>query len=310
MWQASLVLTAALIPTAAFAQEANRTYGPFDAIAEGASRNNARGLALIGSQLQTVNQLRLTAGPRTFFRDPSVSAVYAYGRRGIFGLRPRGYVVVRRTPATPYRGSYNFPPLYGASEDPSAYATWNGVRQPIGHQLSQTGPNRWEYRPLYADDDLAFDEMHRQIERELRPPGENESATRAGYAADAARPLSNAATGDVPEELPEPLEQRPDEKAADRATFRGGARDIARQAPEDRGQRFNGQAAAMQRPESRVPPPPQPDPPDQPKNAVTPAHPRSEAAKKPAATNARPAQSHQELRGPILQDPATGAREF
>jgi hypothetical protein len=174
----------------------------------------------------------------------------------------------------------------------------------------QTGPNRWEYRPLYAEDDPAFDEMHRQIERELRPPMVNESATRARYAADAAPPLSNAATGDGPEELPEPLEQRPDEKAADRATFRDGARDIARQAGEIRGQSSNGPAATIERPENRVPPAPQPDPPDQPRSAATPAKPSSERANEPDLTTAKPPLATQELRGPILQDPTTGAREF
>src|ERR1700691_5701948 len=39
-----------------------------------------------------------------------------------------------------------------APGDIFAYPAPARVRQPIGHISSQTGPNRWEYHPIYAED--------------------------------------------------------------------------------------------------------------------------------------------------------------
>ncbi|MEX2139725.1 MAG: hypothetical protein WD894_10720 [Pirellulales bacterium] len=261
----------AVLSPAASAQEPQRPYGPFDAIAEGTERSEAQRLSLIGAQLETVDQLRLTqvAGPRAFSRDPGVAAVYPYGRRGILGLRPRGYIVVRRPPTVAYRRSYAVePPRYDFDYDTDAYAIRQTVRQPIGHELLRTGPNRWEYRPLYAQDDRQLDETHREIERNLRPLADDDGAERTGYFREDRRPRG-ASRAAVPEELPEP--QDPDNggtltKNDAASPRRGEARDIAR--------------------DNRVPPPPQPDPPDQPRKDDV------------------------ELRGPLLQNPSTGAREF
>lgn len=42
-----------------------------------------------------------------------------------------------------------FPPISG---DIWGYPLDERVRQPIGHQSGQTGPDRWNYRPLYEED--------------------------------------------------------------------------------------------------------------------------------------------------------------
>jgi hypothetical protein len=275
----------------AAAQELRRPYGPFDAIAEGSQRGEAQRLSLIQSQLDTVDQLRLArvSGPRTFLRDPNVAAVYPYGRRGIFGLRPRGYIVVRRGPIPDYRNEYApVPPDlggYGAYDDPAPQA----VRQPIGHELLRTGPNRWEYRPLYAEDERELDEIHREIEQDLRPLPDERPARRAGYSTPHRRP--DASQADTPEELPEP--QAPNGDAAisgnDRAAPRRGAiRDVAR----------NGNANPRSR--SSVPPPPLPDPDTQPRTL------NGGGGPQPPSTPA----GDDLIRGPLLQNPSTGAREF
>ena len=46
---------------------------------------------------------------------------------------------VRAVAACPLRHIFGYP-------DPAP------VRQPIGHISTQTGPNRWEYHPIYAED--------------------------------------------------------------------------------------------------------------------------------------------------------------
>jgi hypothetical protein len=42
-----------------------------------------------------------------------------------------------------------WPPISG---DLGGYPHDERARQPIGHESGPTGPNRWNYRPLYADD--------------------------------------------------------------------------------------------------------------------------------------------------------------
>ena len=77
-------------------------------------------------------------------------------------------------------------------------------RQPIGHESLQTGPNRWEYRPLYAEDDGRLDEIHGQIERELRPDGEAPSPQRDGVVGRTTGRATDRASTIGPEELPVP----------------------------------------------------------------------------------------------------------
>jgi hypothetical protein len=143
--------------------------------------------------------------------------------------------------------------------------------QPIGHESLQTGRNRWEYRPLYADD-RAFDEAHLEVERELAP---ERASFEQGAASDISatrqrRSTARQTIASEPEELPMP---RDDVREAKPRTDRGAARDIARDTAQPRQNRAG------------VPPPPLADPPDQ-----TPAN--------------------DDLRGPVLRDPLNGAREF
>jgi hypothetical protein len=302
MWKilsAFAVTAIALVAVTAAAQELRRPYGPFDAIAEGTERSESQRRSLIASQLDTVDQLRLAqvVRPRTFFRDPNVTAVYPYGRRGLFGLRPRGYVVVRRAPSPTYRRSYDeatgqYDPRYDGYDE----LVPRSVRQPIGHEQLQTGPNRWEYRPLYADDDREFDEIHREIERDLQPPDDDGRAERTGYATPERRTM-RAPQVNTPEELPEPPEPANggaianDERALPR---RGQARDIARDAIDHPPQRSNVTGSIANGRDKRPPPPPRPDPPDQAIKSAPPQKPAEET----------------ELRGPLLKDPASGVREF
>ncbi len=148
-------------------------YTAFDAMVEGAISGEDRRLSLVASQLDTVDRLRSVTVPvqlrrGVYARDPSVAAVYPYGRRGLFGLRPSGYIVVRRTPAVVYQQPGILPPAPYASDDRSVYegsgySARTAARQPIGHFSGQTGPNRWEYRPLYGDD-AEIDVEHAEVE--------------------------------------------------------------------------------------------------------------------------------------------------
>jgi len=299
----------------AIAQETREPYGPFDAIAEGTANSEARRLSLIDSQLDTVDQLRPVTVPvsvrgrRVYYaRNPDVAAVYAHGRRGVLGIRPRGYVVVRRAPAVVYgRSSIAAPPLY---ELEGAYGyDLRDVRQPIGHESLQTGRNRWEYRPLYADDDR-LDDIHRGIERELDPQRASYNRDEAQDDAPSVRRRSAArqAAASEPEELPLPAdEDPPDAPRRDR----GGARDIAREpttAREDQDAREPvGQDQPGERRRTSVPPPPEPDPPDQPTAS---ARRKSTASDDRAKKPAQPPDANEDIRGPLLPDPSNGPREF
>ena len=277
-----------------FGQAPREPYGPFDAIAEGARNSELQRLSAIDAQLDTVDALRsLRVAQRGVFLGPDV-AVYPYGRRGILGLRPRGYVVMRRTPVVINGDRSQLtpppPPTEYAGRNYGGYSTDSEVRQPIGHESLQTGPNRWEYRPLYADDDHTLDAVHGEIERNLGPLGNADRVPRESPPP-AERP---DAAGDL-EELPVPSDDGQPRQAQ---PARGQARDIARSAA------FAGEKKDAPRKSSAgdnlvnrraPPPPPTPDPPSQQRSAPT----------KPAQT---PIDA--ELRGPLLQNPSTGTREF
>jgi hypothetical protein len=283
MWRFLFLLLCGYVVwgTAATAQDIGRPYGPFDAIAEGTRNSELRRLSLIDSQLDTVDRLRAgivpVAQPRAWLRDPGVAAVVPYGRRGILGLRPQGYIVVRRAPVVANRPIFVPPSPPGAlgggllANDPASAP----IRQPIGHQSLQTGLNRWEYRPLYADDDRWLDETHREIERNLGLAGTT-------------RDLRGTRSGDraavEPEELPMPGDAAEASRDRRPANDLGEARDIARSA------NFAAdQKEPKLRDNVRVPPPPEPDPPQPQSNVRA----RSD-----------------EPRGPALGDPASGRREF
>jgi hypothetical protein len=281
-----------------FGQATREPYGPFDAIAEGSRNSELQRLSAIDAQLDTVDALRsLRVAQRGVFLGPDV-AVYPYGRRGILGLRPRGYVVVRRAPVVINGDRSQLtpppPPAEYAGRNYGGYSTDSEVRQPIGHESLQTGPNRWEYRPLYADDDRALDTIHGEIERNLEPAGHVDQAPNEPPR----RPDGPGAIEDA-EELPVPADNVKPQQARSAPPARGQARDLARSAA------FAGEKKDAPRKNSvgdynRVnrrapPPPPTPDPPSQQRSAPT-----------------KPAQApiDAELRGPLLQNPSTGTREF
>jgi hypothetical protein len=314
MWRlktSSFVLAAVLAVEVAPAQELRTPYGPYDAIADGVRSNESRNLSLIDGQLDHVDRLRsLTvpvAGPRVFAGDPRIVGVYPYGRRGILGLRPQGYVVVRRTPVVVYRRTVVAPPTPLSpyeSGDLYGYGLRESSRQPIGHESLQTGSDRWEYRPLYADDDR-LDEMHREIERNLRPSDEAGDEPRSGFVRGFdRRAAARIPAANEPEELPTPDDvERPARRVNSRqAVGRAMARDIARD-EEPAASADN----ADDRGDSRVPPPPQPDPPEQlPESG---GHTNS-AANEDRAKSKSAKPGNDELRGPLLQNPSSGTREF
>jgi hypothetical protein len=298
MWRiliTPLVLAGAVVcGQTTLGQALRNPYGPFDAIAEGARNSELQRLSVIDAQLDTVDLLRaLRTQPRVLLSRPDM-AVFPYGRRGILGLRPRGYVVVRRSPIVVSRSGLEPPPPPAGYED-RVYGGYSdsAVRQPIGHESRQTGPNRWEYRPLYADDDRALDSIHSEIEGNLRP------ADRADPAPiEPPRRVNGSDAAGDPEELPVPSDDAQPRQARSAPPVRGQARDIARSAAFS-GERRDSPTKHGARDDNRVnrraPPPPQPDPPRQPTAAPTKAPPAIEDA---------------ELRGPLLQNPSTGTREF
>jgi hypothetical protein len=300
MWRISITLltlaAACVSGKSTVGQESRRPYGPFDAIAEGAQNSELRRRSLIDSQLDAMDYLRSSivpvAQPRALLGRADV-AVYPYGRRGILGLRPRGYVVVRRVPINVNRGGYALePPPPPAGYDYGTYAG-QSVRQPIGHESLQTGPNRWEYRPLYADDDRSLDEAHGQIERDVQQEADMLRPRRQTVGT-ARRTLEPAASD--PEELPVPRDEAIAREA--RPPVRGQARDIARSAAfsdEQTDRTTRRRAIGEDRRAVRTPPPPRPDPPSPPRTATD---------------KQAPAVEDSELRGPLLQNPSTGTREF
>jgi hypothetical protein len=208
-------------------------------------------------------------------RDPNVEGVYAYGRRGLLGRRPAGYIVVRRAPV--YRQADVFsvsPPPVPYPPGDYGYSSRTAGRQPIGHFSGQTGPNRWEYRPLY-DDDVESDVAHDEVERSrladeeydrdvpsvIRRPAESERD------APLTRPLPSEGRGEdsEPEELPPPRETQERRQPVRRASTAGAARDIARDeardAPLTRPLPLEGRGVSDERTRRRVnvPPPPVPD---------------------------------------------------
>jgi hypothetical protein len=135
--------------------------------------------------------------------------------------------------------------------------------------------------------------MHREIERNLRPAGHADQV-----ADDATRRADRPDAASEPEELPIPSDDDQPRQARPAPPRRGPARDIARSTAlsgEQRDEASNRGAADEDRGNRRAPPPPRPDPPRQPTTAPS---------------SAAPATDDAEPRGPLLQNPSTGTREF
>ncbi len=149
----------------------NRPYDGLSAGAEAYLNAEAQRRQNIARQLGHVEQLTWSLGlpNRTdgvvWYRDPpSLDYWYAYGR-------PAAALYSRRLVA----GSADvFEPWPRVPGDIFGYPDPAPVRQPIGHISSQTGPNRWEYHPIYAEDlapQPAPCSLRRRISRQRRGAG-------------------------------------------------------------------------------------------------------------------------------------------
>jgi hypothetical protein len=127
----------------------NRPYDGLTAGAEAYLNAEAQRRQNIARQLDHVERITWSLGlPNrsdgvVWYRDPpSLDYVYAYGQ-------PVGAAYVRR-PAGPLFDV--FEPWPRVPGDIFGYPDPAPIRQPLGHISTQTGPNRWEYHPIYAED--------------------------------------------------------------------------------------------------------------------------------------------------------------
>lgn len=150
---AGVVLAGAVWTGTAAAQTA-RPYDGIDAGLDAYNRAEEQRRFTIGQQRELNEELRarsyLPPGPVIYY-GPTVG--YAYSRRSLGYSRrlPYGYgryeerVVARPiVPAVVWPNRY-----YGINS--YTYPFKLPVRQPIGQQQTQTGPNRWESHPVYAE---------------------------------------------------------------------------------------------------------------------------------------------------------------
>ncbi len=150
------------------------------------------------------------------------------------GRRPAGYVVIRRAPVVVYQQREVLPPAPYPLTDVYGYSARTAARQPIGHFSGQTGPNRWEYRPLYGDD-AEIDIEHAEVESnnlvesdDSRPAAPTTNQRPAERQPAARQPAERQPAASEPEELPPPRESGDRRTAVRRASNVGAARDIAR----------------------------------------------------------------------------------
>jgi len=98
----------------------------------------------VSRQLGTIGELKwysgldrwATAGDY-FDVAPSLDAIYAEGVPRRFGPADHGDI---------------FEPWPAVPGDIWGYPHYESVRQPLGHRSIRTGPDRWEYHPIYADE--------------------------------------------------------------------------------------------------------------------------------------------------------------
>jgi hypothetical protein len=144
----------AIAPQAVASPAATPTFiaRPYDGLTAGAEaylNAEANRRQDIARQLYHVEQLTWSIGlpnrsnGAVFYRDPaSLDSWYAYGR-------PSGAAYGRRLG---WPSADVFEPWPRVPGDIFGYPDPAPIRQPIGHISTQTGPNRWEYHPLYAED--------------------------------------------------------------------------------------------------------------------------------------------------------------
>lgn len=124
-------------------------YGGLEAATDSLAPHEAQRQDNINRQLQTIDQLQWWRGlpPRgagvyVERYPPSLDYIYVTGRRGLFGgYRERVY----------FGTSDIFTPWPYVPGDIWSPIDDRSVRQPIGQRQIQTGPNRWESHPVYAE---------------------------------------------------------------------------------------------------------------------------------------------------------------
>jgi hypothetical protein len=134
-----IVVLSATLLVAASSLPAGEFLPPYDGIQAGLDAHavgEARRLDAINRQLGWNQLFRWQAATQTsssIFYDPYIPGFdYAYrlGGAGYGGWSPN---------------ALDFRPIWG-------YGYFEAVRQPIGQRQVQTGPNRWESHPIYAED--------------------------------------------------------------------------------------------------------------------------------------------------------------
>jgi hypothetical protein len=144
--------------------------------------------------------------------------------------------------------------------------------------------------------------MHREIERDLGPARapRSEAGTQAAS--------GSIADDNAAEELPVPSDDA-ELARPERSRAPGQARDIARGEPAEQKSRTTATSTNLTRESSStsnraapVPPRPRPDPPDQIQSSA------DAVSEQPTEDQEKPAEAP--LRGPLLQDPTRGTREF
>lgn len=143
-----LLVLAVSLPAVAFAQYPV-PYDAFQAGSDAARRYDAKQRQAIALQLRTIDQMKWYSavgasgfGVEYYRNPPSLDYVYGTGRWSTYN----GY-----GPEPPASQDIFLPWPY-VPGDIWGYR-WNAtVRQPIGRREFQTGPNRWESHPVYADE--------------------------------------------------------------------------------------------------------------------------------------------------------------
>jgi hypothetical protein len=124
---------------------------PYDGFAAGEESyryHEARRRQEIAGQLDTIDRLKWYAGQPIapgvpVLRDPpSLDYIYGTGRWSRFGPASRGVLL----------GPDVFEPWPIVPGDIFGYPPLEPARQPVGFFTGQTGPNRWEYHPIFEED--------------------------------------------------------------------------------------------------------------------------------------------------------------
>lgn len=165
------LLTVVLLIPASMSAQHPPAYDAFQAGADAARRYDAKQRQALNLQVKTIEQMKWYSGfgaagfGTVYHRDPpSLDYVYGTGR---------WTVTDRYFSATPRVTPNIFQPWPYVPGDIWGYRWNSSVRQPIGRREIQTGPNRWESHPIYADEltPPAAVEVPVAPTKPIRPPG-------------------------------------------------------------------------------------------------------------------------------------------